>query len=256
MHTRTMLYRSGTDTIDITQPGGVDRLLNFHRATFGDARMENEGGDGSGTGGSGESGSEAEQGGSANDGKFKDPDTGETYDFPEDTPTADMNEAQKAEYWRHKARKHESRYRAIGDVDKLRSDSAELARIKREGLSDTDKALADAREEGANEARAEERGKYATQLVAAEFRAANAGRLDGAKIQGVLEGIDPSKFLTSEGQVATDKVQQYVDGIAPADTKKWPDMGQGRRGGGASKSTGSGVAAGKDLYEDRHPQKS
>lgn len=37
-------YTPGTDSIDITAPGGIDALLAFHRRTFGDAVMEDTGG--------------------------------------------------------------------------------------------------------------------------------------------------------------------------------------------------------------------
>lgn len=45
MKHRTHPYVPGTSVIDITAPGGVDALLAFHRATFGDAVMEVTGGD-------------------------------------------------------------------------------------------------------------------------------------------------------------------------------------------------------------------
>lgn len=262
MRKNELLYRSGTDTINPTEPGGIERLLEFHRVTFGDARMETEAGtgtgaqnDGAGDGSNNQPGNAGQGGNNGGaDGKFKDPDTGDTYDFPEKTPLKDMSADQQAEYWRHKARKHEARVTALGDVEQLRADAAELARLRREGMSENDKALADAREQAANEARTAERASFAEQLVTAEFRAANNGRIETDRMKGLLEGIDPHKFLTPEGQVDTDKVKQYVDGVAPADTKqKWPDMGQGRRGGGAAKS--SGVAAGRALFEDRHSQK-
>ena len=47
--------------IDITAPGGIDQLIEFHRASFGDAQMNANGEAGSG---SGESGGASESGGS------------------------------------------------------------------------------------------------------------------------------------------------------------------------------------------------
>jgi hypothetical protein len=251
MKRTTLLFQSGTDTIDITQPGGIDRLLAFHRGTFGDARMEDgegDGGSGSGDNGGTGSGSGTGSGGAAGNQDGKDGDLG----FPKETPIAQMTAEQQAAYWKHQARKHESRVNAIGDVEKLRADSAELERIRREGMSDNDKALADARAEADAAARADERAKGTTKIFAATFRAAIAGRIEAEKVSGLIEPLNPQHFLTSEGEVDTDKVQQYVDGIAPAGTKKWPDMGQGRRGG-SQKSTG--VGSGKSLFEERHQTK-
>ena len=39
----TARYTPATDTVDLTAPGGIEALLDFHRATFGDARMEDAG---------------------------------------------------------------------------------------------------------------------------------------------------------------------------------------------------------------------
>jgi len=39
MSTPTRAYVPGTDSIDITAPGGIEALLEFHRVTFGDALM-------------------------------------------------------------------------------------------------------------------------------------------------------------------------------------------------------------------------
>lgn len=240
MRKNALLYRPGTQSVDITAPGGIDALLDFHRATFGDARMEDEGSDG-GAGGGGD--------GSEQAASFTDPDTGETYAFPGETPIKEMTSEQVSEYWRHKARKHEDRVRSFADYDTIK---AERDALKAKHQTADEKALEDATTAAADSARADERGKYVGRLVNAEFRAANRGRLEDEKLTAVLDGIEPTKFLTSEGEVDTDKVQQFVDGIAPADGKKWPDTGQGRRQ--SQKSTGVGV--GRDLYEARHPKKS
>ncbi|QIK82406.1 hypothetical protein [Sanguibacter sp. HDW7] len=229
------LYRPATDSIDPTAPGGVEAMLAFHRLTFGDARMEAEGDGGEGEGEAAAS--------------FKDPDTGDTYAFPPNTPVKDMTEGQKSEYWRHKARKHEDRVKTMSDYETLK---AERDALKSKHLTDDEKALDAATTSAAEKARAEVRSEYAARLVTAEFRAANSGRIPADKLTAVLDGIEPTKFLTADGEVDTDKVQTFVDGIAPAKSEKWPDMGQGRRSQGDSKS----VAAGRDLYSSRHAKKS
>ena len=64
--------------IDITAPGGIDQLLEFHRARFGDAQMNaNSGGDESGgDGGDGESGSAGGTGGDGSQDEQGDQDKG------------------------------------------------------------------------------------------------------------------------------------------------------------------------------------
>lgn len=64
-------YTPGTDVVDITAPGGIDALLAFHRATFGDARLDAAAGDtaaadqAAGTGASGAQGDATTQPGDA-----------------------------------------------------------------------------------------------------------------------------------------------------------------------------------------------
>lgn len=57
-------YTPGTSVVDITAPGGIEALLAFHRATFGDARMDagDDGGSGSGDTGNGAGNSAGAQG--------------------------------------------------------------------------------------------------------------------------------------------------------------------------------------------------
>ncbi|WP_102508109.1 hypothetical protein [Sanguibacter massiliensis] len=222
------LYRPATDAIDPTAPGGVEAMLAFHRLTFGDARMEAEGEGGEGDGG--------------------EPKVNE-HGFPDATPVKDMTEGQQAAYWKHQARKHEDRVKTMSDYETLK---AERDALKAKHLTDDEKALDAATTSAAEKARAEVRSEYAARLVTAEFRAANSGRIPADKLAAVLDGIEPTKFLTADGEVDTDKVQTFVDGIAPAKSEKWPDMGQGRRSQGDSKS----VAAGRDLYSSRHAKKS
>jgi len=225
----TSMYRPATDTIDPAAPGGIEAMLAFHRAAFGDARMEvGDGDDGEAPG--------------------DEPKVNE-HGFPDATPVKDMTEGQQAAYWKHQARKHEDRVKAMGDYDALKT---ERDALKAKHLTDDEKALDAATASAAEKARSEVRSEYAARLVAAEFRAANSGRIPAEKLATVLDGIEPTKFLTADGEVDTDKVQAFVDGIAPTKSDKWPDMGQGRRKQSEAKS----VAAGRDLYSTQHAKKS
>lgn len=231
--TRTRTYTPGTDHIDITAPGGIAALLAFHRATFGDARMDAATGGENGEGGGGAGGGEPRL---------------TEHGYPENTKVADMSEAHQLAYWKHQSRKHEDRVKGMADYDEIK---AERDSLKAAGLTDAQKAVEDAKKAAADEATAAERAKLAPRLVEAEFKATVAGRIPADRLKAILEPLDHTKFLTSSGEVDTDKVQQYVDGLAP-DGKKWPDMGQGNRGDHA-KSTG--VSAGRALFEDRKPGK-
>ncbi len=191
-------------------------------------------------------------------GDDQDPDP-EDFDFPSNTPLADMTVEQQKEYWRHKAQKHENRGKAAkraetAEVKKLRKENDDL---KREKMSAGEKAVDDARREGEQKAII----AAAPKIVSAELRAAGAAKgVDLEKLTAAAELLDHSKFLDDDGDVDTDKVNAFIEGIATPDTgdngtgkKRSTDLGQGRRQGGAGKSS---VASGRDLYEERHGSKS
>ena len=239
----------GPHGIDLTAPGGIAALLDFHRRTFGDARMEGEAGTAdAGKAGTGDQG--AGEAGKTDAGKVDADKSGKTeagdHGFPAKTPVAEMTGEQREMYWKFHARKHEERATATADRDTI---AAELAALKASTQTDAERAV----EAAKTAAKAEGRRELLPTLVQAEFRGAAGGRLTKEQIEVILAPLDPTKFLTADGgQVDTDKVQEYIDGIAPADGKKWPDMGQGKRGG-VTKTTG--VNAGRSLYEDRHVKK-
>lgn len=207
------------------------QVLAFHGARFGGLRMEDEP---SGDEPSGDGASSATE-------TFTDPDTKETYNFPAGKPTADMTDAQRTEYWRHKARKHEGAAKSRDDYDAIK---AERDRLKAATQTDADKAIEQARNDAKTATEAELTQKFAGRLVAAEFKAALAGKRKADEITDIVEALDLRKFLTANGDVDTDKVSQHAARLAPAGTT-WPDTGQGNRGSGSS---AKGVAAGADLY--------
>lgn len=220
-------------TIDLSHPGGVQALLDLHRGIFGGYTMT---------------------AGPAENANTQDPGTNNQepvvneHGFPDKTPVKDMSDAQQAAYWRHQSRKHEDRVKSMGDYDALKAERDDL---KARHQTADEKALEAAKKEALEAGAASERAKIAPRLVAAEFKSANAGRIPADRLSAILDGLDPAKFLTSDGEVDADKVQQYVDGIAPADGKKWPDMGQGRR----QQQKTAGVEAGRALFDARHAKK-
>jgi hypothetical protein len=88
-----------------------------------------------------------------------------------------------------------------------RDRDAELAQLRQQGMSDADKAIAKAREEGKAEAAAE----HARQLAAAEFRAQAANRL--ADPEAALAVLDLEK-LVKDGQPDKKAIGKLVDQLA------------------------------------------
>lgn len=157
--------------------------------------------------------------------EFVDDETGEKYGFPAKTPLSEMSGDEKAEYWRHKARKHES----------------ENKQLRQAKSGDGAKGKADESKDGVDpakvreEAEAEARNRYAPMAVKAEFKAAFGDRRTSAQVDAILKTLDLSKFLTLKGDVDTDMVIQTADALAPKGSSAGsssPDMGQGKRGAG------------------------
>lgn len=204
--------------------GDIDALLALHHATFGDARMEGEGdGGGGGTGGGAGGGGGAGTGGAG---------SGDADTFPANTPLSEMTPQQQVAYWKHHARKHESTIKELGDIDNLKDKASKYDKHVADSASEQERAVQQAVEQATTTVRQQERQRTGGKLVQAEVRATAAGRLGDAQLTTLLENLDTSKFLTSDGDVDSTKVATLVDGLAP---KK--DNGGG--GGGGTGRTGA-----------------
>lgn len=179
--------------------------------------------------------------------------------FPPNTPVAEMTIAQQAAYWKDKSRKHEGRVTALGNLtpERLAELTAAEARVKTLELdlgSETDRAVATAKETAKAEARAE----LIPELVHARFEAAAGDRLTGDQITAILAPLDTKYFLDANGKVDTAKVTAYVEGIAPAkgaeQQRRGPSAGGTGRVGTTAPSGGS-VAAGREMFENRRGNK-
>jgi hypothetical protein len=121
---------------DLNQPGAIDELLAFHRATFGDARMEegDEGGDGDGgtsTGEANEAGDEAGKTDETDEGKKKAEDD-EGGEAKKSTLTPEQLQAEltrtraEAANWRTKLREAEKRLSEAKSTEEYESAVNEL----------------------------------------------------------------------------------------------------------------------------------
>ncbi len=127
----------------------------------------------------------------------------------------------EAEKWKTQSRKNEDRAK---DLDELHKAS----------MSDSERAIAEAREAGKSEALT----SVGIRLVDAEFRVAAAGTTLEVD-DDFLDGLDRSKFLTDDGEPDADAIKAWVDRIAPAQTENSEpeegplgsgiDLGQGTR---------------------------
>ncbi|MFC8873225.1 MULTISPECIES: hypothetical protein [Streptomyces] len=138
------------------------------------------------------------------------------------------------------------------------SAAEELAKLKREGMSETEAAVA--------AARAEERVKGGERIARSAFLAAAKGRIPDPK--AVVEDINLRKYVDDDGEVDDDAISKLVDKLAPErsdtddedddqderDTRRRRRTGRGyqgaRNGSGRSKDKRGSAADGVALYEE------
>ncbi|MBQ1122639.1 hypothetical protein [Streptomyces sp. B15] len=139
--------------------------------------------------------------------------------------------------------------------------AAELAKLKREGMSDVEKKV----DEAVASARAEERVKSGVRVARSAFMAAAKGRISDPK--EVVEDINLKKYVDDEGEVDDEAIAKLVDRLAPKGSDKDEDedddrederdtrrrrrsLDQGaRRRGGPGSKRGSNVD-GDALFEE------
>lgn len=102
------------------------------------------------------------------------------------------------------------------EVKGLKAAKTELEQIKQAQMSEAEKAIAQAREEGKTEGRREATDQWSTQAVTAEFKAAFAER--EFDVDTYLESINTAKFLTDDGQINSTAIKELADKLAPKPT--------------------------------------
>jgi hypothetical protein len=168
------------------------------------------------------------------------PATGDDPTTPADpapeTPPADPGTdwQAEAEKWKKLSRHNEERAKANATA------AEELERIRREQLPDQERQL----EEAIATARAEAAAEFGSKLAAAELRAALAGR--SVDVDGLLEGVDPARFVDADGNPDRDRITSWADRIAPpADPNAPPSIPD--TGGGAAPVNGKPQLTRQDL---------
>lgn len=153
--------------------------------------------------------------------------------YPDNTPVAEMTYQQQAAYYKAQSRKQEERVKAYGgltteQIADLRDKAEKHDKLERELMSDSAKAVAEAKDAAKKEADA----KYAPLLVQAKFEAAAAGRIEAERLTTILEPLDMSKFLTATGEVDAAKVSAFVEQVAPGKGNGTKPLGPSTHGQG------------------------
>lgn len=105
--------------------------------------------------------------------------------------------------------------------------SSQISKLKTSSMTEQEKAVAAAKEEGAKEAVI----KAGKRLAAAEFRAAAAGRL--ADPSAAIDYLDMARFVGDDGEIDTKAINAAVEKLAAASgngAPQLPVLPQGPRG--------------------------
>ena len=204
--------------IDITAPGGLTALMAFHRLTFGDAVMRVN--------------PDADPQTPPAPAPVTDPAPGDPAANDDDEPLrAEGLKALKAE-----------RSRADAEAAKAAKLQKQLDDIEAAKLSDVEKAQ---REAKANADRAAELEATNARLVAI------AEHSVPKKYQHLVHGTDADSYAESAKAIA--ELAAAAEGKAP---KNDPVPGSGKRGEGSGNAAGGSLAAGRELYEQKHKKTS
>jgi hypothetical protein len=180
------------------------------------------------------------------------PPAGESRGYPANTPVADMTPEQRQAYdadKREQNRQQREAWRAATrgqSPEEIAAALAELETLKRERLSESERAVAEARDQ----VRSEVTRTMATENVRTAFALLLPDDMPEAEQNEAIEVLNLEAFLTSDGRVDTAKVRTTAAKIAPRQGSgtQQRDFGQGRR---TTPSDKSGVAAGAEMFAAR-----
>lgn len=172
--------------------------------------------------------------------------------FPQNTPVAEMTDAQASAYWRNESKKQQKIAEARKDYDAIKAKHDEFVAAH---ATDDDKKTAAAKAEGIAEAEA----RLLRVAVRGELRALTNRPVED--VDKALEFIDVTKFTTN-GELDDDKLEAFATtlgtgagggGTPPSDPVRAALERQQKQGGGAPH--GGSIAALQALEHERLTKK-
>lgn len=165
---------------------------------------------------------------------------GASLGFPKDTAVKDMNDAQKANYWRNQAKVQQRKAEALERAQNGGKNQQESGTVQNQQQSGAEKTVqvdevAIRREAGKDAASAAIRSSLA-------LRGKNAEEIDD-----IVDVIDTAKFLTADHKLDAAKIAAFVTKTVPVRGSEGGNPGQGQQ----QQKTESKAAAGKAAAEAR-----
>lgn len=139
----------------------------------------------------------------------------------------------EAQRWKEAARRADNRAKSNSRA------AAELERLRREQMSEQERAVAEAADAARLAATNEAAKRYGARLVLAELRGVAAGRFAPEQLDALTAKLDVESFLDDDGDVDSDAVAAFVESLVPEPgQRRFPDLGQGARSNGGSSAIG------------------
>jgi hypothetical protein len=129
--------------------------------------------------------------------------------FPANTPVAEMTEAQRANYYKHHNRQADNKLAAFKGVtpQDVEAMQAKLKELENAQLSASDKALKEAAEQAALDAKAAAEAEWLPKLQAAQLKSVAAPILkDADRLNAFLAMANPANFVGADGLIDEEKV--------------------------------------------------
>lgn len=132
--------------------------------------------------------------------------------FPEGTPLAEMNDAERAAYWQHYARKHEDTVKAFNGLtpQQVKDLQAKNEELEAKALTADEKALKQATKDAAEAAKAAAEAEYLPKLQRLEVKSIAGSIISGDKLNAFMEIVNPAALVGTDGAVDETKVMGYL----------------------------------------------
>ncbi|WP_207573593.1 hypothetical protein, partial [Mycolicibacterium bacteremicum] len=155
--------------------------------------------------------------------------------FPENTPVKDMTADQQAAYFRFQNRQADNKLAAFNgftpqDVNAMWT---RLEELEGERLTADQKAVKDATDRAAAEARSAAEAEFRPRLDQALLRSSAAGLLTGEQLDSFVATTNPAAFYGETGEVDPAKVNAHLAGLlgvqrqGPQKPPAWGQHGAG-----------------------------
>ena len=149
--------------------------------------------------------------------------------YPENTPIAEMTDAQRAAYFKHQNRQTEGKLGAFNGVtpEDVTTMQNRIAELERERLTEQQRAAADAAAQAQADARAAADAEWRPKYQAQQLKAiAAGGGLTGDRLTSFLATANPAAFANEAGDIDEAKVQQHLTAMFGTSSDQRHDWGQ------------------------------